>query len=161
MKKDEVLQAVEREAARLFAAVDALGGRAETLSVTAEGWTAKDVLAHCIHWAGQIAWGIGAKIEPPGYLLGADGRPSGEEWNAMAVAHYGAWPLVDVRAELERIVGLLLEQVRRSDDADMLGTNAIPWSRGKPLWQSIGGETFLHWPNHAADIERAATKPTT
>lgn len=46
----EVLEAVRRERGRLLAAVDALGERATSVAVTTEGWTAKDVLAHLMHW---------------------------------------------------------------------------------------------------------------
>jgi hypothetical protein len=156
VKRDEVLEALERERSRLFSAVDALGEHAESAAVTAEGWTAKDVLSHCIHWAGQMAFGMGAKVEPPAYLLGVEGRPSEEEWNAMAVKHYRPLPLSEVRGELLRVAGLVESEVRRRDDSAMLATNAIPWSPGKPLWQCIGGETFLHWPRHSKDIEAAA-----
>jgi hypothetical protein len=154
MRRDEVLAAVARERARLDAAIDALGAGAETV-VTPGGWTAKDVLAHCIHWAGQIAWGMGAKLEPPAYVVGVEGRPSADEWNRLAVAAHAGRPLADVRAELDRAVDALLEQVRLRSDEQMFATDAIPWGGGRPLWEQIGGETFLHWPEHSADLEEA------
>ena len=50
------------------------------------------------------------------------------------------------------------QAVRRlRSDADML-VSGIPWDeRKRPLWQQIGSETFNHWPEHTADIERART----
>ena len=85
MKRDEVLEAVRRERSRLLAASSP--GDTRNAASDREGWTAKDVLSHCIHWAGQIAFGMGAIIEPPPYIRSVHGRPSEEEWNAMAVAH--------------------------------------------------------------------------
>ena len=86
----EVLDGIARERARLEAAVRSLGKGASTTQVTAEGWTAKDVLGHLIHWASQIAFALGAKLEPPSYVVNAKDRPSGDdEWNARATAHYG------------------------------------------------------------------------
>ena len=35
----------------------------------------------------------------------------------------------------------------------MNATDAIPWAGNRPLWQFIGGDTFLHWPLHAEGIE--------
>jgi hypothetical protein len=150
----EVLEAMTRERARLELAVDALGSEAATAPVTAEGWTAKDVLAHCIHWAGQIAFGIGAKLEPPPYVRGVDGRPDADEWNRLAVAHYRPLSLEAVRAELGRIVDQVAERTAVHSDEQMLATDAIPWGSG-PLWEQIGGETFLHWPEHSEQMERA------
>jgi hypothetical protein len=156
MTTAEVIAAVARERQRLMAAVDALGPRALTLAVTPEGWTAKDVLGHCIHWVGQIAFGVGAQVTPPGYLTGVPGRPSGEEWNAMAVAYFRDASLADVRADLDQKLDALLAKAATLTDAEMNATDTIPWAGPRPLWNKIGSETFLHWPSHVADIERAA-----
>lgn len=160
MKSQEVLDAIARERARLLDAVDALGPRASTVFVTEEdGWTAKDVLAHLIHYAGQVAFGLGAQLEPPAYVLAETNQLSGQEWNERAVAFWSDSSLDDVRAEFESNVDLLVERVRTKTDDDMLATDAIPWpGETRPLWQFIGYDTFLHeWPAHAEQIERAAT----
>lgn len=157
MKTDEVLEGIVRERARLVAAVDALGPRASTAFVTEEnGWTAKDILAHLVHYVGQIAFGLGARLEPPPYVVGVKERLTGQEWNERAVAFWRDTPLEEVRAEFDRTVDLLLEQVRLRADEEMTATDAIAWAPGRPLWQFIGGDTFLYeWPAHAQQIERA------
>jgi hypothetical protein len=156
MKPSEVLESTSRERFRLLAAVESLGGDADTLKITAEGWTAKDVLAHCIHWVSLISYGMGAPLTPPSYVTSAQGRLSSEEWNAMAVDFFREQTLADVRSQFERLVGVLENQVRLRDDSAMLATDAIRWSPGEPLWKLVGAETFLHWPEHADEIERAA-----
>src|SRR5438270_12032139 len=103
MNQQQVLDAIRREETRLLVAIDALGDRAATTPVTEEGWTAKDVLSHLIHWATQVAFGLGAPVEPPVYmqeerrrrqLAGLDDRmPTGAESNDLAVSHYAAVPL--------------------------------------------------------------------
>ena len=157
MTTQEVVDAIVRERARLMAAVDALGAGASTVPVTEDGWTAKDVLAHCIHRAGQIAWGMGAPLQPPAYVVDLSDRPSGDEWNARAVAYYRDQSLAQVRAELERVIDALIVQVRLRTDDQMVATDAIPWGGERPLWQQIGSETFLHWPAHREAIARAAS----
>ena len=94
----EVLEGLQRERIRLLAAVDGLGSRAETVWVTEpNGWTAKDVLAHLIHYDGQIAFALGAEGDgPPEYVLGVTERLSGKEWNKRAVAFYRGWTLADL-----------------------------------------------------------------
>jgi len=156
MTTKAVLDAIARERARLDDAIGSLGTKAATVRVTPEGWTAKDVLGHMIHWAGQIAGGLGAKIEPPPYAVTVRGRPSQDEWNARAVAHWRDVPFDKVKAEFDRVVDALVEQVRKRKDDQMNATDQIPWAGARPLWQQIASETYEHWPEHADDIERAA-----
>ena len=67
MNRHEVIEAIVLERAKLLDRVDQLGADAERRPVTTEGWTAKDTLAHCIHWAGQMAWALGAPMHPPAH----------------------------------------------------------------------------------------------
>jgi hypothetical protein len=161
VKTEDVLDGLARERARLLGAVDALGPLASTAFVTEEnGWTAKDVLAHLIHYAGQIAFGLGAQLQPPAYVVEETKRLSGREWNDRAVAFWKDASPDEVRAEFERNVDALVEQVRLRSDEQMLATDAIPWAPDRPLWQFIGNDTFLHeWPAHAEQIERTALAP--
>jgi hypothetical protein len=167
----EVPDAIARERERLMKAIDALGSAASTVPVTEEGWKAKDVLAHLIHWATQIAFGLGAQVQPPVYMIeerrrrelaGVDATrmPTGEEANALAVAHYRDVPLAELRAELGSLVEAIVKRACLRTDEEMNATDAIPFAGARPLWQQIGGDTFLHWPLHAAAIERAASRPT-
>jgi hypothetical protein len=171
MRTEEVLAAIDREWARLIAAVDSLGAGVTTVAVTDEGWTAKDIFGHCIHWARQIAFGLGAQVQPPVYMLeerkrreaaGLDtsAMPTADESNALAVAHYRDVPIGEVRTELELLIEAIVERVRLRTDEQMSATDAIPFAGQRPLWEQIGGETFLHWPVHAAAIEQAAARPT-
>ena len=166
MTTAEVVGATARERARLLNAVDALAERAATAVVTEEGWMAKDVLAHLIHWATQVAFGLGAQVQPPAYMMKererrklaglGDAMPSGDESNALAVALLRDCPLDEVRATFEEVVDALVARARLRTDDEMSATDAIPWAGNRPLWQFIGGDTFQHWPVHAEAIERAA-----
>jgi uncharacterized protein (TIGR03083 family) len=155
MTTQQVLEAIARERRRLDDAVRAMGPGASTVPLTAEGWTTKDVLGHCIHWASQIAFGLGAKLEPPDYVANAKDRPAVDEWNARAVRHYRSLSFDQVKAELDRVVDALIAQVRKKTDAEMSATDTLPYAAPEPLWQQIANETFEHWPEHADDIARA------
>jgi hypothetical protein len=168
MTTTEVLDAIERERARLLSAVDGLGERATTQSVTEEGWTARDVLAHLIHWATQVAFGLGAAVQPPVYMMAerqrrklaglSDAMPSADESNALAVAYFHDRALDEVRVEFVRVVDALMARARMRTDDEMNATGAIPWAGDRPLWEFIGGDTFLHWPVHAEAIEHAVLR---
>lgn len=166
MTTQGVLDALAREHRRLMKAIDTLGTGASTVAVTEEGWTAKDVLAHLIHWAGQMAFAVGAPLRPPAYVVeeterrqsaGISDRPSGDEWNALAVAQYRDVPLDAVRDEFHSIVNALVARVRLYSDQQVNAADTIPWAGALPLWQQIGGDTFLHWPLHSEAIERAGS----
>lgn len=127
MTTKEVLNAIERERARLENALDGIGDRLDATPVTEEGWTAKDVLGHMNHRAGQIAWGMGARIEVPPYIQGVSGRPSGDEWNARAVAYSRGQSFEEVKARFDEVVDALIDRIRERSDEQMNATDAIPW----------------------------------
>jgi hypothetical protein len=157
----EILDSIARERERLMTAVRALDDRATTAHVTPEGWTAKDVIAHLIHWAGQLAWGLGAPMVTPAWVEAVGGkRLEGDDgWNKVVVEHHRDVPLVDVIREFDRVVDLLVHQLRTRDDIDVNASAkaAVSWlPADKALWRVVAGETYAHWPGHSADIERAA-----
>ena len=154
MTTEQVLEAIARERRRLIAAVDALGADATRARVTEE-WTAKDVLAHCVHWVGQIAFGLGAPLEPPPWVVGVQGRPTGEEWNKRVVEHHRPLSLAEMKSEFDRYVDHLVARIAELTDEQMNATDQIAWDLGHQLWRQIGSETFDHWPAHSLDIERA------
>ncbi|MFN0095992.1 MAG: ClbS/DfsB family four-helix bundle protein [Dehalococcoidia bacterium] len=154
----DLVSAIREQFAHLLASVDQLGEQATTLPVTPEGWTAKDVLAHLIHYAGQVAFALGATLEPPPYVRKVQGRPSGDEWNALAVAHFRDWSLDEVRRELEQITLAIIERATMRTDDEMHSAGAVPWAPSVVLWQFIAGDTFLHWDIHTKAIEDAARR---
>jgi hypothetical protein len=165
MNRDEVIDAITRERVRLVDLVDQLAADADRRPITEEGWTAKDVLAHLIHWAGQTAWALGATMHPPAWVESAQGQKiTGDDaWNARAVDHYRTMPLEVVRRDFDTVVDALVDRLRRRQDLDLAAraSSAIPWiTSDVPLWKAIGGETFEHWPKHALDLERALTWST-
>jgi hypothetical protein len=152
-----VLDLIAGERDRLVAAVDALGDRATTASVTEpDGWTAKDVLAHLIHYTGMIAFTLGAPEKPPVYVVAETRRLSAQEWNERAVEFWKDASLGEVRAEFLRLVDQLLAATAQKTDDELRSAHGIPWAPPGALWEFIGRDTFLHeWPAHRAQIDRA------
>ena len=103
MKTDDVLDKIGSERARLLQAIEALGASATSAPVTEEGWTAEDVLAHLVHWLGQVSFALGAQLQPPSYVTTVNARLSGDEWNARAVDHYKSLSLDEIRLEFEHL----------------------------------------------------------
>ena len=162
MTREEVIAASTRERSHRLELVDRRGADAARRAVTDGGWTAKDTLAHCIHWAGQLAFGLGAAMHPPAWVESAgEERPDGDGWNKRVVDHYRAMPLAVVRRDFDTVVDAILDRLRRRADLDVeaRANTVIPWVQSDvPVWKAIGGETFEHWPSHAADLERALAR---
>lgn len=154
-----VLERVRAERDRLLAAIDELGDGATTLSVTEPGgWTAKDVLAHLIHYLGMIASVLGASEKPPAYVVAESRRLSGQEWNERSVEFWRPVELTVVRAEFVRLVDQLLSAAATKPDEQMRANHGLPWASPGSLWEFIGRDTFVNeWPAHRAQIERAGS----
>ena len=154
---DEVVARCTTERDLLLRAVDALGSDAEVVCVTEPGgWTAKDVLAHLIHYAGMIAFALGAPEQPPAYVVAETQRLGGQEWNERAVAFWAGTSLADVRTEFERVTDALVAAAATKSDEQMQQNHRFPWAAPGPLWQFVGNDTFLiEWPAHRAQIEAA------
>ena len=148
--------AAERDG--LIGAVDALGPRAATAFVTEpDGWTAKDVLAHLIHYLGMIAFALGAPERPPAYVTAETRRLSGQEWNERAVEFWRDVSLEQVRTEFLRLVDQVVMFAALKSDDDMAADHGLPWAPRGALWEFIGRDTFLYeWPAHRRQIEAAA-----
>lgn len=152
-----VLRELRSQRDALVAAVNRLGSGASSIAVTEPGgWTAKDVLAHLIHYAGQIAFGLGAPVTPPAYVVGVTERLTGQEWNERAVAYWRGFSLEEVTAEFLAITDHIIDRASVRTDEEMNQLGSIPWAGQQPLWQFIGGDTFLHeWPVHTEQIATA------
>ena len=145
-----VLDRIQTERDLLLAAIAQMGELATTEFVTEPGgWTAKDVLAHLIHYAGQIAFVLGAPERPPAYVVAETRRLSGQEWNQRAVEFWRDATLDEVRTEFERLVTQLIAAAAMKTDAEMRADHGLPWAPPGALWQIIGRDTFQHeWPAH-------------
>jgi hypothetical protein len=170
MTTQEVLDSLDRERARLLRDIGALGDGATSLPITEDGWTAKDVLAHLIHWATQVAFGLAVDgVGPLPYMLEERRRreaagaanppmPTGDESNALAVAWYQDKPLDEVRAQFMMLADGIAERAATKSDDEMAAYGTIPWAGARSLWQFIAGDTFQHWAEHAAAIEQASAR---
>ncbi len=152
-----MVTALRASRTELLDAVARLGAAASMVSVTeAGGWTARDVVAHLVHYAGQIAFGLGAPLTPPRYVLDVTERLSPEEWNERAVAYWRDHSLDDVLAEFVAVTDHVIERASVRSDEEMANADLIAWAPSIPLWKFIGGDTFLHeWPEHTKQIVAA------
>ncbi len=152
MDKTELLQKIRDAHAPIAAAAAALSD--DELGAGAPGipgWSRKDVLAHLEYWHRRSAATVA------GVRSGADPFADAAEpydvdaINARVQAESAGRPAADVRAgEAESLVGLLAA-IEGATDRELFGTGVVPWL-AEPLWRDIEGNTWGHYPLHAANL---------
>lgn len=111
------------------------------------GWSAKDLMAHVAHWEMAFLSNLG---DPPPPILD---QGSEEATNRAVYEHHRARSLAEVRREFDETHRRLVERVSHFDDE---GLNARPVpGNDRVVWQYVDGETWGHYPEHVAQLERA------
>jgi uncharacterized damage-inducible protein DinB len=112
------------------------------------GWSAKDLMAHVSHWELAFLSNVG---EPPPPI--AD-QGSTDATNDAVYRHHHARPLADVREEFEAVHRRLVERVSTFSDDELNAQPVI--GKEAVVWQYIAGETWNHYPEHVAQLQRAS-----
>lgn len=110
-------------------------------------WSLKDVVAHVAHWERYMARRLQAVLRgetniPPESTLDTD------EDNALVYAEHRDEPLADVLAGARQSHQELLGLVEALPESALAGTHWFS-SSDAPLWESIAGNTYEHYREHA------------
>ena len=133
----EVIEQASKEEQALFARLseDERSVRGEP-----DRWSPKDVIAHLAAWKTRLAenLAVAARGETP--VRDEDF----EAVNARDFEEYRdrPWPeILDEAAEASR---QLVEQVEKRSEAELRGTDTLPWQEDRPLWRLIVGNAYIH-----------------
>jgi uncharacterized protein (TIGR03083 family) len=149
MERAGLVRAVEDGRARLEAAIAGVPtGRLEEPGL-AGGWSVKDVLAHVAFWEESLLAQLDAA---------ASGQPApaqDEDFhtvNARVQATHRDRPLADVGQWADRTHRALVAHLR-SLPAALLLAPAPGGADDTPLWRSVPGATYEHYPEHVEAIQ--------
>jgi uncharacterized damage-inducible protein DinB len=152
--RDDVLRLVGDSRAELEAALARVPAERFEEPLLDGGWTVKDLLAHVTYWEWAFLSNIG---EPPPPVP----RQDDVDVTNRAVYEFNrARPLADVRREFESTHRRLLERISEFDH-DAINSRPME-DRETVVWQFVAGETWEHYPEHIAQLERAgfSARPT-
>jgi hypothetical protein len=160
MTKAELLERIRATRAEWEAALAAVPeGRLTEPGAVGE-WTVKDVVAHVSYWEDWQADQLEALLRGETALFTRPGTPPGalsddaDERNAAIYALYRDRPpekVLDLaRASYPRLLALV-EQLTAQALNDH---QTYAWTFGYPVWRMIAGNTYTHYPRHAADLHR-------
>ncbi len=157
----DVAAAIERQGSRLLRMADELGEERASARIL-DGWSVRDVLAHCVYWQGMLARLMGVRtLPPPNWIprwqseqeLGTD------ELNRLTVEHYRATPFDRVVEDFRFTADLVRKVVVAMKEENLMLPAGDPWGADTLVWQAIASETHEHWREHADAIEAGVKAP--
>jgi uncharacterized protein (TIGR03083 family) len=148
LERSALVARVEDGRARLEAAVASVPlSRLEEPGL-AGGWSVKDVLAHVAFWEEALVAQLDAAAGgPPAPSLDEDFHAV----NARVQAEHRSRPLAEVRQWADRTHRSLVARLRDLPTR-VLESPPAGSADPAPLWQSVPGATFEHYPEHVEAI---------
>jgi uncharacterized protein (TIGR03083 family) len=120
----------------------------------ADGWSAKDLMAHVTAWEAELLKGLaqGRAGKRPAYfsLTDADIDARNAQWRK----EFKGKALAKVLEDYQTVRGQTLRQVERLTDEDLNDPKKFSWTKGESLAQSIQSDTFGHDREHIAEIQK-------
>jgi len=122
----------------------------------------KDVLAHITAWERMETGWLRASLKgeeviryTPEYRLGGDNEEQTmHDLNAAIFAQNRERSLGDVLTDFRQAHTDLLETVRGMSEEDLNDPRRFDWYNGKPIWQSIAGNSYEHIREHRELVDK-------
>ncbi|HEY0756654.1 MAG TPA: ClbS/DfsB family four-helix bundle protein [Ktedonobacteraceae bacterium] len=123
-----------------------------TLGVNGE-WTIKDILVHLAVWQTRVSLRMEANMHHTEVSFAViDNDEQMNAFNSATFAANRARPLAEVLAEFRASVQRLDALVAAASESDLFETGRFAWLREGALWQSVAGNTYEHYEEHAPMI---------
>jgi hypothetical protein len=145
--RDQVLALIQQRRGELEAALACVPEDRLEEPLLDGGWAPRDLMAHVTHWEMALLSNLGAPPPPV-----AD-QGSADATNQAVFQYHRGRPLADVRSEFAGTHRRLVERVARLNDA-ALNAQPVP-DNDQVVWQYVAGDTWQHYPEHTAQLERA------
>jgi uncharacterized damage-inducible protein DinB len=161
MTRDEILKNIQKEHAKLIAAMHGLSDEVITSKPVMNDWTIKDMLGHISMW---YRFAITFLDE---YVQRGAPRPSGlsglgvDEYNERELKLRRDWSLARVRDEFDAAYQAMLSSVEKLDDEQLNAPLAAPWEPGTTLERLVAWNAYEHEPEHTAQIQAWLKKSAT
>ena len=152
MNKQELIQRIETDWARLQASLDGLSEeQLHTPGVVGE-WTIKDVLAHIAAWQTRL---IAAMFKAEKGLIPdtTSGGLTVDKLNAQWYREMKDRSFDQVWEDLDASYHQILARLENWSEKDLFEPKHFKWMKGAPFERYLAGDSFEHYVEHAAQIE--------
>ncbi len=152
MTKEELLQRLEADWARLQKSLDGLTEeQMHTPGVVGE-WSIKDILAHITAWQTRLITAM-FKAEKGFAPEATDGGKTVDQLNAQWYREMKDRPFEQVWDDLEMSYDQILRRVGNFSEKDLFNPKRFKWMKGEPFERYIAGDSYEHYAEHAEQIE--------
>jgi hypothetical protein len=152
VKKNEVLEALEREREGFLDLIDGLPEQDMQQPGVAGDWSIKDILVHLCRWEAELVkllWQAHQGQVPTTVQVGG---LDVETVNARWYRESRDRPLERALEDFHTVRNQTLRRVESFSEKDLNDARRYPWLDGKPLWEWIEADSFGHEAEHAAEI---------
>lgn len=109
----------------------------------------KLMLGHVLYWENVMLRHLGGYEPPIGRQEGGTAAT-----NAAVAAYHSSRPFAVVRREFDAVHRDLLKRIEALTD-EKINSQPVP-GKDEVIWQYVEGETWGHYPEHVAQLERRA-----
>jgi uncharacterized protein (TIGR03083 family) len=150
--KQELVERIETEWARLQAALDGLTEeQMHTPGVVGE-WSIKDLLAHITAWQSRLITAM-FKAEK-GFTPGTtEGGATVDQLNEQWYREMKDRPFEQVWDDFDSSYHQLLTRLDSWSDEMLFNAKKFKWMKGDPFERYVAGDSYEHYAEHAAHIE--------
>lgn len=146
MKKDDLIR-------RIVESRNALAGfwqnlAEEKIDVVVDlqsGWNVKTLIAHLTFWERVT-------LDCHAGRASAESLRDVDAINASLLFDTRSRTVSDVLSEFSESGKSIIEEINALGDEELL--NASPWKDGKPLWEHLADDTFIHYEEHTPKLHR-------
>ncbi len=103
-------------------------------------WSPKDTIAHLAAWKGRLAENLAAAARGETPVRYEDF----ETVNARDFEENRDRPWSEILERAAEVCQQLAEQVEKRNEAELRGTETLPWQEDRPLWRVIVGTGHMH-----------------
>lgn len=153
-RKVNLLDTIANARAALEGTLARLDDQAQTTTILAGEWTAKDIMIHVADWERRfLRWvEIGQRGEIPERPEPGISWADEDRLNQSVVERGRARSLDEVRAEFTAAYRAIYEAIAAMSEDELFTPGYYAWTGDEPLAAIVRGVTTDHYAGHAADI---------
>jgi uncharacterized protein (TIGR03083 family) len=152
MTKQELIEHIEIEWARLQAALDGLSEEQMHRPGVVGDWSVKDILAHITAWQSRLITAM-FKAERGFAPEATDDDATVDQLNEKWYREMKDRPFEQVWDDLDSSYHQILKRLDSWTDDKLFSARQFAWMQGAPFERYIAGDSYEHYAEHAVQIE--------
>lgn len=152
MTRDEIITALDTTRNDFLAAVDGLtDDQLQEPGVNGD-WTVKDMMYHISLWEAELVtllWQVASGMSPTTvHFTQTHFDQTNQQWYLQGKNR----TLEMVRQDFVSVHNQVKRRLVDFSEEDLNADQRFSWQREHPLWEWVGSDSFLHEPEHTAQV---------